>query len=135
VAERFDEGYSVTWELVRDDQYDIFSGMGKNGSASGLAYGLQVRIETLIADIINNGFSNTGYDGVSLFSDSHPLYDAPGFTGDNLVTGGLTPANLKTGMTKMRQQVNNANNLIAMRARQLIVGPDLEWTAKEIVKS
>lgn len=134
VAERFDEGYSVTWELVRDDQYDIFSGMGKNGSASGLAYGLQTRIETSIADIINNGFSNVGYDGAALFSDSHPLYDSNAL-GDNLLTGELDPENLKLGLTLMRKQVNNANELIAMKARQLIVGPDLEWTSKEILKS
>ena len=134
VAERFDEGYDVTWELVRDDQYDIFSGMGKNGSASGLAYGLQTRVETNIANIINNGFANTGYDGTSLFSANHPLYDS-NEVGNNLATGALNPANLKLGMTKMRQQVNNANELIAMRPKQLVVGPELEWTAKEIVKS
>lgn len=134
-AERFDEGYEVTWELVRDDQYNIFSGMGKNGSASGLAYGLQARIETLIADIINNGFSNTGYDGTSLFASDHPLYDAPGQYNDNLITGALTPANLKTGMTKVRSMKNNANLKIVSRARQLITGPELEWTAKEITAS
>ncbi len=134
VAERFDEGYSVTWELVRDDQYDVFSGMGTNGSASGLAYGLQARIETDIADIVNTGFANTGYDGVALFSDSHPLYDSNAL-GDNLIVGALTPGNLKDGMTLMRQQKNNANLLIAMKAKQLVVGPDLEWTSKEITKA
>lgn len=134
VAERFDEGYSVTWELVRDDQYDIFSGMGTNGSASGLAYALQARVETDVANVINTGFANTGYDGVSLFSNSHPLYDSNSL-GDNLLTGALTPANVKSGMTLMRQQVNNANNLIMTRAKQLLVGPELEWTAKEITKS
>lgn len=134
VAERFDDGYDVTWELVRDDQYDIFSGMGKNGSASGLAYGLQTRVETSVANVINNGFVNTGYDGTSLFADNHPLYDSNAF-GDNLVTGALTPANLKLGLTRMRQQVNNANELISMRGKQLFVGPELEWTSKEITKS
>ena len=135
VAERYDEGYSVTWELVRDDQYDIFSGMGKNGSASGLAYGLQVKMETLLADVINDGFSNVGYDGTALFSNSHPLYDAPGFFNDNLLSGALTPANLKLWLTQARQQKNAANNLIALRAKQLITGPELEWTALEITKS
>lgn len=134
IADRYDEGYSVTWELVRDDQYDIFSGMGSNGSASGLAYGLQARIEKLIADVINNGFANVGYDGTSLFSDNHPLYDSNGL-GDNLITGELTPANVKKGQTLMRQQVNNAGLPIMTRGKQLVTGPELEWTAKEITKS
>jgi len=134
-AERFDNGYDVTWELVRDDQYDVFSGMGAKGkSASGLAYGLQARIETLIADIVNDGFSNVGYDGVAMFSNSHPLYDSNEL-GDNLITGALTPANLKDGMTLMRRQVNNANLKIAAKAKQRNPGPDVEWTSKEITAS
>lgn len=133
-AERFDQGYEVTWELVRDDLYNVMKGLGQNGSASGLAYGLQARVEKNVADVINNGFANVGYDGVALFSDTHPLADTSA-TGDNLLTGALDPANLKLGLTLMRNQINPAGLKIMARAKELITGPDLEFTAKEITQS
>ncbi|MNF96121.1 hypothetical protein D3C84_788990 [compost metagenome] len=133
-AQRFDQGYSVTWELVRDDLYNVMKGLGQNGSAAGLAYGLQARMELDAANVINNGFGNTGYDGVALFSDNHPLIDSAA-AGDNLITGALTPEYLKAGMTQMRNQVNPAGLKIMARSKELLTGPDLEFTAKEITQS
>lgn len=136
-ARRFDNGYSVTWELTRDNLYGatgVLAGFGKGGSASALARGLQQTIETENASVINDGFSNVGYDGVALFSSSHPLTNSATL-GDNLVGGPLTPANVKTAQTKMRKTYNEAGTIIPARARQLWVGPDNEFTAMEIIKS
>lgn len=136
-ARRFDKGYSVTWELARDNLYGpmgVFNGGGINGSARGLARGLRATIETDTANILNNGFTNTGYDGVPLFSNSHPLVDS-GLLGQNLATGPLTPDNLSLALTMMRNQVNEAGIKTQNRATQLIVGPDLEYIAKELVSS
>jgi phage major head subunit gpT-like protein len=133
-AERYDQGYEVTWELVRDDLYNVMKGLGNGGSAAGLAYGLQARVEKAVADVVNNGFTVAGYDGVPLFSDSHPLSDSVQL-GDNLITGALDPTNLKAGMTRLRQQINPAGLKIMARAKELVVGPDLEFTAKEITQS
>lgn len=133
-ARRFDNGYTVTWELVKDDLNGVMNGKGVKGDARGLGNGLRTMEETLAADIINDGFSNTGYDGVALFSNSHPLEDSASLL-DNLMTGACTPANVKSGMTLMRNQVDGAANKIQAVARQLITGPDLEFTAKEITKS
>jgi phage major head subunit gpT-like protein len=133
-AERFDKGYSVTWELTKDDLYGVMTGKGVKGDAKNLGAGLRRTKETRAAAVINNGFANVGYDGKALFAADHPLVDSADVL-DNLMTGGLTPANVKLGMTKMRNQVDEAGNKIQAVARQLIVGPDLEFTAKEIVKS
>lgn len=133
-ARRFDNGYSVTWELTKDDLYGVMTGRGVKGSARGLGNGLRRLEETMAADIINNGFSNTGYDGVALFANNHPLEDSSDVL-DNLMTGALDPDNMKAGMTLMRNQVDGAGNKIQARANQLITGPDLEFTAKEITKS
>jgi len=133
-ARRFDKGYSVTWELTRDDLYGVLNGRGKDGSAQMLARGLRATLETEAANVINNGFTNTGYDGKPLFAHDHPLTDSAQF-GDNLITGELNPANVKAGMTLMRQQVNEAGVLIQSRAKQLIVGPENEFTALEILES
>lgn len=133
-AERFDQGYEVTWELVRDDLHNVMKGLGNKGSASGLAYGLQARVESNVANVLNDGFGNIGYDGAALFSDSHPLADSTAL-GDNLLTGALTADNLQLGQTLMRQQVNPAGLLIMARAKELLVGPELEFTAAEITQS
>ena len=117
-AVRRDKGYSVTWELTKDDLYGVFNGRGVDGDAQGLARGLHATLETDMANVLNNGFSNTGYDGVALFSNSHDLADSPS-SGDNLTTGALTPSNLKTGMTLMRATPNEAGIRIQARARQL----------------
>src|SRR5690606_17190502 len=79
-------------------------------------------------------FANVGYDGVALFSASHPLTDS-GKTNNNLATGVLDPDNLKLAMTKMRRQLNPAGLQISMSPKQLIVGPDNEFTALEILHS
>lgn len=133
-AQRRDKGYSVTWELTKDDLYGVMGGRGKDGSAKTLARGLRATLETDAANVINNGFANVGYDGVALFSNSHPLADSSSL-GDNLTTGTLTPANLKLAMTLMRNQVNEAGVLIQARGKVLWTGPDNEFTALEITKS
>lgn len=133
-AVRYDKGYSITWELVRDDLYNVMKGIGKGGGAAGLADGINKTIEHKVASVFNNAFTNVGFDGVSLISASHPLTDSSA-AGDNLVTGVLDPANLKKAMTKMRLQKNAANELVGLNARELIVGPENEFTALEILHS
>jgi|SRR3972149_2806121 len=133
-ASRFDKGYDVTWELVQDDLYNVMKGIGKGGSAKALGRGLRATIETQAANVLNNGFSNTGYDGVALFSNSHPLADSSSL-GDNLTTGALSDASLKNGLILMRDQRDEANVRIMAMSKKLIVPPELEYTAKATVSS
>lgn len=133
-ARRFDKGYSVTWELTKDDLYGVLAGKGKGGSAKELGAGLRRTIEQDCADVINNGFANTGYDGVALFSNSHPLTDSASLL-DNLVTGACTPANVKLALTNVRNQVDQAGNKIQAVGKELIGGPDSEFTILEILGS
>lgn len=133
-ARRFDKSYEVTWELMQDDQYNVFKGTGKGGSAKGLGRGLAATEETEAANVILGGFENNGYDLVPLFSDAHPLADSDK-TCSNIVTGGLTDEKLKEALTKMRLQVDEAGVLIAAHAKKLIVHPDWEFTARAIIGS
>lgn len=133
-AVRYDKGYSVTWELVQDDLYNVMKGIGKKGSAKALGKGLRATIEKACADVLNNGFSNTGYDGVALFANNHPLADSAD-SGDNLASGALTDANLKSALIKLRNQVDEAGVKIMATPKKLIVPADLEFTAKAIVNS
>jgi phage major head subunit gpT-like protein len=133
-AARYDKGYEVTWELVQDDLYNVMKGIGKGGSSKALGMGLSATIEDACAAVLNNGFSNTGYDGVSLFSNSHPLTDSASL-GDNLTTGALTDANLKNGLILMRDTRDPANIRVRAIPKKLIVPTELEYTAKAIIES
>lgn len=133
-AKRYDKSYVLTWELMQDDRYSVMKGIGKGGSAKGLGRSLRATQETDTAKVITGGFSNTGYDGVSLFSAAHPLASSTA-TCSNLIEGALTDENLKKAMTLMRKQVDEAGVVISASAKQLVVCPELEFTAKAIVNS
>lgn len=133
-AKRFDKAYEVTWELVQDDQYNVFKGAGKGGSAQKLARGLAATEESQAASVITGGFTSNGYDGVPLFSDAHPLANSTS-KGGNLITGELSDAKLKEALTKMRMQTDEAGVLCAAHASRLVVHPDWEFTARALVGS
>lgn len=133
-AKRYDNSYILTWELMQDDQYGVMRGIGKGGSAKGLGRSLRATEETDTANVIKNGFSNVGYDGKALFANDHPLIDSS-MRISNVIMGGLTDANLKAALTLMSKQTDEAGIVIAAHAKQLVVCPELEFTAKAIVNS
>lgn len=133
-AKRYDKAYQLTWELVQDDFYNVMKGIGQGGSAKGLGRGLRATEETETAKVISGGFTNVGYDGKALFAEDHPLINSDA-TCSNLVEGTLTDENLKKAMTLMRKQKDEAGILISASAKQLVVCPELEFTAKAIVNS
>lgn len=133
-AERYDKAYTMTWELVQDDYKKVLKGLGKGGSAKQLGKGLNTAIEKLCASILSNGFTNVGYDGVSLFNSAHPLTDSTE-TVDNLATGALSTTNLELAITKLGLQKDEAGNAIMMTAGQLIVHPANEFNARKILNS
>ena len=106
-ARRFDKAYQLTWELVQDDQYNVFKGIGKGGSAKGLGRSLRATEETDTAKVILNGFSNVGYDGKALFAKDHPLINSS-LTCSNLIEGPLTDESLKAALTLMGLQKDEA---------------------------
>lgn len=133
-AKRYDKAYQLTWELVQDDLYNVMKGIGQSGSAKGLGRGLRATEETETAKVITGGFTNVGYDGKALFAEDHPLINSED-TCSNLIEGALTDENLKKAMTLMRKQKDEAGILISASAKQLVVCPELEFTAKAIVNS
>ena len=133
-AKRYDKAYQLTWELVQDDLYNVMKGIGNGGSAKGLGRGLRATEEAESASVILKGFDNTGYDGKALFAKDHPLINSESEC-SNLIEGPLTDESLKAALTLMRLQKDEAGILISASATQLVVCPELEFTAKAIVNS
>ena len=134
IAQRYDNSYKVTWELVQDDLYNVFKGIGKGGSAKAMGRGARVTEERQAANVVLNGFTTAGYDGKPLFAADHPLINSTE-TCSNLITGALTDANLKKALTMLRKQKDEAGEIIDTHATQLVVAPENEFTAKAIVNS
>lgn len=144
-AQRKYQGYAKTYtaikygimlatsqELLDDMQHDV---MGQD--ARRLAQAVMTTVETVSADVLNDGFSSNGLDGVPLFSASHPLLAPGAGTGSNLlaVASDLSMTSLKAMCTLLRKTVDTAGNKLNIRPKQLIVSADDEFTARELLNS
>lgn len=89
------------------------------------------------ASIFNNGFTDTGPDGVSLFNTAHPLpYQGAGTSSNRLsVDADLSLASLEDLVTTMRKTKDQAGKKVLVRPRYLIVPPELEFLAHELLES
>lgn len=137
VHDAFTQGFMITREMYDDDQYRQIEKLPKAMARSGRA-----KVEKDALSLLNNAFVETTpgtpdfpiYDGEALFSATHPLLDSAS-TSSNLATGALTEGNLKDALKIMRETLDEAGNLIQMKATKLIVPPALEDTAIRILKS
>jgi phage major head subunit gpT-like protein len=132
VHKAFTKGFMIGRELYDDEQYRQINKFPQAMARSGRAF-----VEKQAATTFINAFDGTShaiYDGKALLATDHPLVDSTG-KGSNLVTGALTPANLKIAMECMRETVDEAGNLIASSAKKLVVPPALEFEAREILHS
>lgn len=125
----YTKGFMIERELYDDEQYRQINKFPKAMARAGRAFVEKEAAKTLI-----DGFTTNIYDGKPLFATNHTLVDSSG-TGCNLTTGALTDDNLKDAMQMMREQVDEAGNLIQSKATTLIVPPALENTAKAILHS
>lgn len=134
---RFDQSYKITWEYLEDNKEAIMGGKGIDlNGARAMGRGCRVKQELTSAEIINNGFTNVGYDGVALFATNHPLVNGTmANTPADESKKALTDANLKLAITEAKKQVDNMGIKIQANPNQLFVSDDLYFTALTIVHS
>jgi len=105
-------------------QSEFFSSIGASGTR---------KLNSDAYSVISGGFTDTGPDGVSLFNDSHPMAD--GSTSDNRATAALAESSLQAALVVLRRQLTPDGVLSSASPDYLIVPPDLEFAAKELVGS
>lgn len=125
----FTKGFMIGRELYDDEKYRQINKFPAAMARAGRQF-----VEKEAASLVNKGFTTNIYDGKKLFATDHPLVNSSN-TGCNLATGALNDANLKDAMQMMREQVDEAGNLIQAKATTLVVPPALEHTAKAILHS
>lgn len=142
----FDKGYVTTYthreyvvtmeierKLMDDDQYGIVAGE----RARKLGISATQKMELDAASVFNNAF-NTSYqggDGKPLCSVSHPRN--PNKTGNlsNSGTSTLTKDAVSLTRQAMMATEDDAGNILGMMPNAIMVPPELEDTALEIVNS
>jgi phage major head subunit gpT-like protein len=122
-------GFAISRIMVDDDRWAIIRKL-----SSELGRSARETVELHAATVFNNGFSDTGPDGVSLFNASHPLVKSGG-TQDNTGTAAdLDIASLELALTGFRTMTDPAGKKIRLQPRRLVIPPQLEFTASEMLK-
>lgn len=123
---------ATSQEVIDHEKYDSIS---KNPKKMGRA--VASTCEIVAANIFNTAFSTNGSDGVPLFSASHPLLAPSAGTGSNTlaVAADLSSTSLKDLLTVLRKTADTAGNNVMLRAKKLLVPPELEFVAWELLHS
>lgn len=150
VHQTYGLGVRMSYELMQDDQ----TGQMEQ-SPKGLVQSHIFAQEQTAANVFNLGFSSTGTltdDGVSLFNNQHPLLGgtaatniAPG-VGSFSTSSGTYPNRPQTDAdlsftalqyaTMTFQRMPNARGLpVSVRAKKLLIPPELEFIAIELIGS
>lgn len=130
----FTKGFMIGRELYDDEKYGQMKKMAKALARAGRA-----KVEKDAISLLLKGFKKTspefvGIDGLCLFHDQHTLVDSSKKC-SNVLTEALSEESLKKAIKMMSEQLDEAGNLIQMKATKLIVPPALEDTAIRLLKS
>lgn len=123
-------GFKASRILADDDRFGIIKKM-----ATELAASARDTVELVAADIYNQGWSGAnGLDGVPLFSLSHPLVKAGGVQANKPAAAmDLSHTNVQLALTAFRKMVNSAGRKVRVKPTRLVVPPELEFAAAEII--
>jgi hypothetical protein len=121
---------SLSEDLVEDDKIELAS---KTLRELGLSIYNTEQITGF--NVLNNGFTVTGPDGVSLFSTAHPLLGGGTYNNRPSSAIALSVAGLRAMETSYGRMVNDRNITKIALPRQILVPVELKQTAKELLKS
>lgn len=126
-------GFSITEEAVEDNLYDSLSSRYTKALARAMAYTKQVKA----AYVLNQGFNGaiTYGDGVSLFSNAHPLVS--GGTNSNVpaTAADLNETSLEAAVIQIAAWTDERGLLIAAKPKKLIIPPALQFVATRLLET
>jgi hypothetical protein len=126
-------GFSLTEEAIEDNLYDSLSARYTKALARAMSYTKQVKA----AAVLNNGFSSSyvGGDGVSLFSNAHPLVG--GGTNSNIpgTPADLNETSLEAAVIQIAAWTDERGLLIAAKPIKLVIPPALQFVATRLLET
>lgn len=125
--------YAKGFQISEEGQEDDIDGVISN-AAPAMGRAAQVSIETVIWNVLNNGFaSQQSPDGVALFHDAHPQVD--GSTQDNLASGDFATATLESAITMFDDLKDERGLPIELQPAVLAFPTALRWQVVTVLKS
>ncbi len=128
-------GSTITYEMMRYDQYDKFQRIPQQ-----LAQSVRKTEETVVANLLNNGFSTATTptltaDGLSLLNASHLLVAANGVTQRNTpaTAADLSQTAIEQMYIDVSRFVDDQNLPIVVRPQTLVVSPENRFLAMKIL--
>lgn len=125
------DAYDLSEELMEDNQWKYVMRTAKEMARGGYA-----AVETLAANVLNNGFvgGSTGSNGSQLFSASQTLINSVS-TGSNAITTALSADGLRSAYILADRMLNEAAIYVPVDFDTLVVPPELRQAAEELAKS
>lgn len=128
-------GSTITYEMMRYDQYDKFKSIPQE-----LAQSVRRTEETVVASLLNNGFSTATIptltaDGKSLFNTGHLLVAANNVTQKNTpsTAADLSQTALEQAYIDIGRFVDDQNLPIVVTAQKIVVPVESQHLARKIL--
>ena len=126
----FARGFMVERKFMDDEQYGVIEKFTADLSRAG-----RYKVENDAFAVLNNAFTNVGYDGKALIAEDHPLIDSPKTVSNRIYSTTFDSATIQKALTLGRNQLDNAGKKVQMKFDTIVVPPALEWKAYEILNS
>lgn len=125
-------GYEITEEAIEDNLRtpETFAKLPQALMRSGIE-----TVEVSSASVLNNGFTTNGFDGVPLFSASHPILQGGTQSNTPSTQADLSVTSLTAGLTAIEKFVDERGLKLPMKAVMLMVPVDLWNVAEELLGS
>lgn len=130
-------GTTITYEMMRFDQYNLFQGIPQQ-----LAKSVRRTEETVVHSILNNAFSTatapaTTADGLSLLNASHILVASTGTTLSNVpaTASDFSQSALEQAYIDIGRFVDDQNLPIVVEARELVVPVESQHLARKVLET
>ncbi len=130
-------GSTITYEMMRYDQYDKFTNIPRQ-----LASSVRKTEETVVHNLLNNGFSTAANptlaaDGLSLFNSAHRLVAANNVTQRNTpsTAADLSQTALEQMYIDVSRFVDDQNLPIVIQPQKLIVPSESQHLARKILQT
>ena len=134
-----EHSYSIknkTWEssiaversAIEDDKYGAIK-----LRIQSLAREAKRHVDEIVFTLIKNGFASNCYDGQYFFDTDHAEGDSG--TQSNKGTSALDATALQAAITAMMKYKDDKGKLLGVVPDLLVVPPDLQWTAMELLES
>lgn len=125
---KYEKTVAIPREAVEDDQLDQYGDVIRQ-----IAVQTALHPEKQLIDLLNAGFATACYDGQFFFDTDHSEGDSG--TQSNKGTSALDRTTLIAALTAMEQRKGDSGDYLGVVATHLTVGPELKWTALELLES